>query len=123
MKRTLLGVATAIFLFATLTSVVSVRVNANPAPQSAPCPSVQIASKALVVSNNCTQTLDIRVATSKGVADNTVAAGATWETGLGVDSTNSYKYWSCPELLYPIDTATGNEATFSSTKVRCLSKP
>jgi hypothetical protein len=122
MKRTL-GCMFSVFLFAVLTPNLSVRAWANPAPQSTPCPSVQIASKALVVSNTCSQTLDVRVATPKGVADNTVAAGQTWETGLAVDSTNSYKYWSCPELLYPIDTTTNSEATYASTKVRCLSKP
>lgn len=117
------GCLLAVLLFAMLTPDLPVQAIANAAPQSVVCPSVQIASKALMVSNTCSQTLDIRVATPKGVADNTVAAGATWETGLAVDSTNSFKFWSCPELLYPVDTSTGNEATYSSTKVRCLSKP
>lgn len=110
------------FLFVMLVPGLSVRAKASPVPQAAPCPSVQISSKALVVSNTCTQTLDIRVATPKTAADNTLAAGSTWETGLAVDASNSYKFWSCPELLYPIDIATGAEATYTSAKVRCQSK-
>lgn len=122
MKRTLECIL-GMLLFAVLVPGLSVRAKASPAPQSAPCPSVQIASKALVVSNTCSQTLDIRVATLKTAADSTLIAGATWETGLVVDASNSYKFWSCPQLLYPIDTATGSEATYASTKVRCQSKP
>jgi hypothetical protein len=123
MKKVLGGSSISILFFAIAALHLPIQAKAAPLPPSTPCPSVQIASQALVVSNTCAQTLDIRVATKKGTADNTLASGATWQTGLAVDSSNSYKFWSCPELLYAVDTTTGAEATYGSINVRCQSKP
>lgn len=97
----------------------------QPTPQQANlCPSVTIgAQKTIVVDNTCSQNLNIRVATQTKAVDGVVPSGQTWDTGLVSDLRNQFKYWSCPELLYSVDTTTGKEATYSSTKVRCLSKP
>lgn len=123
MKRLVACLVILILSVALALGLTSVSAKPGPIPQSAACPAAQIVNHAVVVNNTCVQTLDIRVATPKNAADSTLSAGATWQTSLAVDSTNRYKFWSCPELLYPIDTATGSEATYSSTKVRCQSKP
>jgi|SRR5690348_7737944 len=124
MRRLLLCVLSAILICIAFASITD-HVNANPTPQQANlCPSVTIgAQKTIVVDNTCSQNLNIRVATQTKAVDGVVPSGQTWDTGLVSDLRNQFKYWSCPELLYSVDTTTGKEATYSSTKVRCLSKP
>jgi hypothetical protein len=94
---------------------------ASPVPQNR-CPDVAISSGIVVVNNTCGQPLDIRVATPAKTADGVVGAGSTWNTGLAVDATRSYKFWSCPSLLYPTDTSTSAAPTYGSKTVLCKSK-